>query len=184
MAHRWGSSAQVMRTPSQRGSLLPYLPGLEGMGPTYNRASAAGTCHQPLLSSDMVTWEGKQRRGRDAAGRAGERQTEKPLLLPQVTDSHLHQPTGGAVSPRADADYRAPFTGRFTLLIGGSSLHLGLPGGSKGKAAACNAGDPSSIPVSGRSSGGGNGNPLQYSCLGNPMDGRLQSMGSQRVGHD
>ena len=34
-----------------------------------------------------------------------------------------------------------------------------------------NAGDVGSIPGSGRSPGGGNGNPLQYSCLGNPMDG-------------
>ena len=32
--------------------------------------------------------------------------------------------------------------------------------------------------------GEGNGTPLQYSCLENPMDGRLQSMGSLRVGHD
>ena len=61
---------------------------------------------------------------------------------------------------------------------------LDFPGGSDGKASAYNAGDLGLIPVSGRSSGGGNGNPLQYSCLGNPMDGRLQSMGSQRVGHD
>ena len=35
---------------------------------------------------------------------------------------------------------------------------------------ACNAGDPGLIPGSGRSSGEGNGNPHQYSCLGNPMD--------------
>ena len=43
------------------------------------------------------------------------------------------------------------------------------------------------IPGSGRSPGGGHGNPPQYSCLENPMDrgaGRLQSTGSQRVGHD
>ena len=39
-----------------------------------------------------------------------------------------------------------------------------------GKEPACNAGDAGSIPGSGRSSGGGNGNPLQYSCLGNIMD--------------
>ena len=55
------------------------------------------------------------------------------------------------------------------------------------KASASNAGDQSSIPGSGRSPGEGNGNPLQYSCLENPMDGkpgRLQSAGSQRVGHD
>ena len=47
-----------------------------------------------------------------------------------------------------------------------------------------NAGDRGSIPGLGRSSGGGNGNPLQYSCLENPTDeesGRLQFMGSQRV---
>ena len=45
-----------------------------------------------------------------------------------------------------------------------------LPGGSDGKASACNAGDLGSIPGSGRSPGEGNGNPLQYSCLENPMD--------------
>ena len=46
----------------------------------------------------------------------------------------------------------------------------GFPGGSEVKAAACHAGDPGSIPESGRSPGGGNGNLLQYSCLENPMD--------------
>ena len=45
----------------------------------------------------------------------------------------------------------------------------GFPGGSDGKASACSAGDQGSIPVLGRS-GEGNGNPLQYSCLENPMD--------------
>ena len=46
-----------------------------------------------------------------------------------------------------------------------------LPGGLDGKASAYNAGDQGSIPGSGRSPGEGNGNPLQYSCLENPMDG-------------
>ena len=46
----------------------------------------------------------------------------------------------------------------------------GFPGGLEVKASACNAGDPGSIPGSGRSPGEGNGNPLQCSCLGNPMD--------------
>ena len=46
-----------------------------------------------------------------------------------------------------------------------------FPSGSDGKASAYNAGDPGSIPGSGRSPGEGNGNPLQYSCLENPMDG-------------
>ena len=42
---------------------------------------------------------------------------------------------------------------------------LGLPGGSVVKNSSANAGDAGSIPGSGRSPGGGNGNPLQYSCL-------------------
>ena len=46
----------------------------------------------------------------------------------------------------------------------------GFPGGSVGKVSACNAGDLGSVPGSGRSPGGGNGNPLQYSCLENAMD--------------
>ena len=50
-------------------------------------------------------------------------------------------------------------------------LIIDLPGGSDGEASAYNAGDLRSIPGSGRSSGEGNGNPLQYSCLENPMDG-------------
>ena len=45
-----------------------------------------------------------------------------------------------------------------------------FPGGSDGKELACNAGDPGSIPGLGRAPGEGNGNPLLYSCLENPMD--------------
>ena len=47
---------------------------------------------------------------------------------------------------------------------------LYFPGGSDSKASAYNAGDLASIPGSGRSPGEGNGNPLQYSCLENPID--------------
>ena len=51
--------------------------------------------------------------------------------------------------------------------------HRGIkdsPGGSDGKASVYNAGDPGSVPGLGRSPGEGNGNPLQYYCLENPMD--------------
>ena len=51
-----------------------------------------------------------------------------------------------------------------------SLFFKGFPGGSDGKASVYNAGDPGSIPGLGRSPGEGNGNPLQYSCLKNPMD--------------
>ena len=63
----------------------------------------------------------------------------------------------------------------FGLFVWSASLlsgFLGFPGGSEGKASACNAGDPGLIPGSGRSPGEGNSNPLQYSCLGNSMDKR------------
>ena len=70
--------------------------------------------------------------------------------------------------------------------IKGGLLGYIFPDGSNGKASAYNAGDPGFDSWSGRSSGEGNGNPLQYSCLENPTDGGawLQSMGSQRVGHE
>ena len=45
-----------------------------------------------------------------------------------------------------------------------------FPGGSDGKASVCSAGDLGSIPGLWKSPGEGNGNPLQYSCLENPMD--------------
>ena len=54
---------------------------------------------------------------------------------------------------------------RFLLII-----VLGFLGGSGGEESACNTGDPDSIPGSGRSPGEGKGNPLQYSCLENPVD--------------
>ena len=61
----------------------------------------------------------------------------------------------------------------FTLIkrLFSSSSLTDFPGGSDGKVSSYNEGDLGSIPGSGRSSGEGNGNPLQYSCLENPMDG-------------
>ena len=58
---------------------------------------------------------------------------------------------------------------------------FGDPNGTDGKEIACNAEDLGLIPRSGRSSGEGNGNPLQYSCLENPHEQRSlkQSMGSE-----
>ena len=62
-----------------------------------------------------------------------------------------------------------------------------FPGGSDGKEFACNVGDLGLIPASGRSPGGGNGNPFQCSFLENPMDRgawRATVHGAARVGHD
>ena len=64
---------------------------------------------------------------------------------------------------------------------------MGFHGGSDGKESVCNAGNPSLIPESRRSSGEGNGSPLQYSCLESSMDrgtGGYSLWGSQRIGHN
>ena len=55
-------------------------------------------------------------------------------------------------------------------LLSTCKVTKGFPGGSDGKESSCSARDPGSIPGLGRSPGEGNGKPLQYSCLGNPMD--------------
>ena len=63
-------------------------------------------------------------------------------------------------------------------------IYWGFPGGSDSKEFPCSPGDRDLIPGSGRSPGEGNGNPLQYSYLENPMDGGAwQSVGSQTVEH-
>ena len=64
---------------------------------------------------------------------------------------------------------------------------LGFPGGSDGKESICNVGDLSSIPGLGRPPGGGQGNPLRYSCLENPQEQRSlmgDSLWGCRVRHD
>ena len=63
-------------------------------------------------------------------------------------------------------DFLCPYAGP----IGSVSPRQGFPGGSEGKESACSAGDLDSIPGSGRSLGEGNGNPLQNSCLENPIN--------------
>ena len=63
---------------------------------------------------------------------------------------------------------------------------MGFPCSSVGKESACNAGDPGSIPGLGRSARGGNGKPLEYLCLENPMDRGawwVQAIQSQNAGH-
>ena len=56
------------------------------------------------------------------------------------------------------------------LIIRCTIIYRSFPGSSDGKESACNAEDPGSIPELGGSPGRGNGNRLQYSCLGNPVD--------------
>ena len=85
------------------------------------------------------------------------------LLLQQVGSLPL-------APPGKPQEVGAP-SGHIFAIKGLLILVQGFPGGSEVKASACNAGDLGLIPGWGRSPGEGNGNPLQYSCLENPMDG-------------
>ena len=105
------------------------------------------------------------------------------LLSPNLSPS-VPQNKSGVVLPRL-------FTGHSFLSFLPFSMWptwvTGFPDDSDGKESAYSTRDLGLIPRSGRSPGEGHGNPLQYSCLGNPMDrgpGGLLPMGSQRVGHN
>ena len=70
--------------------------------------------------------------------------------------------------------------------LGSMINRMGFPCSSVGKESAYSAGDPGSVPALARSPGEGNGKPLQYSCLENPMDGgawQATVHGVARVGH-
>ena len=75
---------------------------------------------------------------------------------------------GGFLSSRG---LNRHFHSEYTQLYSAFLSKRDFPGGSDGKASAYNVGEPGSSPGSGRSPGEGNGNPFQYSCLENPMDG-------------
>ena len=79
-------------------------------------------------------------------------------------------PTSEKSPPTPQAGLGSLLCSAVFSLRSGSPSRLSFPGGSVSKKSAWNAGDQGSIPGSGRSPGEGNGSPLQYSCLGNPMD--------------
>ena len=90
-----------------------------------------------------------------------------PLM--QIDDSSEKSLMLGKIKGRRDCQ-RMRWLDSITVAI---NMNLGkcFPDGSDDKASVCNAGDPGLIPGLGRSPGEGNGSPLQYSCLENPMDG-------------
>ena len=81
--------------------------------------------------------------------------------------SHPYMTTGKTIALTRQTSVSKVMSLLFNML---SRLVHSFPGGSEGKVSACNAGDPGSIPGLGRSPGEKKGNPLQYSCLENPMD--------------
>ena len=114
------------------------------------------------------------------------------MTLPCHLYSAFLAPAGGAwtVSVKIQQTLKCdPSLVKYSLaLCHGTRISMAkAPAAQRIKASAGSAGDLGSSPGSGRFPGEGNGNPRQYSCLGNPMDeepGRLQSKGSQRVGRD
>ena len=97
------------------------------------------------------------------------------ILKTEDLTSHLSQQRledASQVSPKQSSPnfFKTRNSKRELFYINHSLLFRDFLGGSDGKASAYNAGDPGSIPGSGRSPGEGNGNPLQYSCLENPMN--------------
>ena len=95
------------------------------------------------------------------------------LSCPTLRTYSLCSPPGssvhGVLQARILEWVAVPFP-RAAVIINTYSLQWGFPGGSDGKESACNAEDPDSVPGWGRSSGVGNGNPLQGCCLENPRD--------------
>ena len=81
--------------------------------------------------------------------------------------SHPYTTTGKTITLTRRTFFGKVISLLFNML---SRLVIGFPSGSENKASACNAGDPGSIPGLGRCPREANGNPLQYSCLENPMD--------------
>ena len=125
-----------------------------------------------------------------------------PLLLRRWAPSFPILASGSwAVIPLLPADLQVAPRSSWAWPRGSSSMKVGhrrtvcnkncnkygFPGGSAVKSPPANTGDPGLSPRSGRSSGGGNGNPLQDSCLENPMDGGAwwaTVNGAQRVRSD
>ena len=91
-----------------------------------------------------------------------------PLALFIVMFSKAHLTSLPGYLGLGDWSHHRDYLGHEDLFC---SSFVGFPGGSEVKVSACNAGGLGSIPGSGRSPGEGNGNPLQYSCVENPMDG-------------
>ena len=106
---------------------------------------------------------GGTQEGTDTCHLAASRLQPLPIMSPEETQDVKTQDTGPRQLTCISKEW-------FQWAQTFASSHT-QKGGSDGKASACKVGDPDSIPGSGRSPGEGNGNPFQYSCLENSMDG-------------
>ena len=116
----------------------------------------------------LTVGHGKQQEGNTTAQSLS---LQFPLLIPNSHPSPKSLPTPSSTYGFWKTPADTNENDLLSLYLPSSIPWMGFPGGSEVKASACNAGDRGSIPGSGRSPGEGNGNPLQDSCLENPMDG-------------
>ena len=174
---QWGRSPptfpKLSRAPWQAFSLSFKVP------PSLKAVSVTHPLFWLMSSAlpAMTAWTGSWRRVLGMRGRCRTLSVPTPPLgLPSSFIISLH-------SAQFSQPISRPVQFRVTYWTACSILPLscfkppppppcswGFPRGSEGKESACNAGDPGSIPGSGRSTGKGNSNPLQYSCLEDPMD--------------
>ena len=130
------------------GSLLRQLKALSGLRKKYEGGADKGFFRSGPRGIGLWTEYGKD---------------QMSASLPQ---ENIHSPK----SMKTHSPGECPYYYRTICLFLQWGRGEGFPGGSDNKESACNAGDPSSIPGSGRFPGEGNSYPLQYSCLDNPMD--------------
>ena len=145
-----------------------------------------------LLCPEQILSTGRLRTG----GSVSHGETESWKLITTQWDEwfdrsvarELTWPPGDGLTDEITVESEQGLSTRFsqrTLSFGDTLCESdGFPDSSVGKESACNAGDPRSIPGSGRSSGEGIGYPLQYSGLENSMVCIESDMGSQRVRHE
>ena len=94
------------------------------------------------------------------------------VLCTTLYETRAHRDRGQTPDPNRAIKRESSLVFAGCLELGGAKgSHRDSPGGADGKASACNARYPGSVPGSGRSPGEGEGNPLQHSCLENPTEG-------------
>ena len=149
---------------SPPAQVLPvFIAVAAGVGPW---SGCKGEARRLLLPDCQALSTGSQELGRGSC---------LHLLADVLVHSHEHDRSWGSgrqvyfKEPQMEHTFRKQPRHHRHLGLGPS---LSFPSGSDGKESACNTGDPGSIPGLGRSPGEGNGNPLQYACLENPMDRR------------
>ena len=131
---------------------------------------------------DLVRETEQKMKGGPESGFLGRKKKKKVYFKTERTLERSHRPKNVEKRCLCAESFHHHLTG----FCGASATH-GFPGGSLVKNPPANAGDMGLMPASGRAPGEGDGNPLWYSCLGNPIERSLvgcSPWGGKRVGHN